>query len=44
MKKLRVETELQKIGVKSYFKDKSISNLEDLKTQDYKNQTTSEKK
>ena len=38
-----VETELQKIGVKSYFKDKSISNLEDLKTQDYKNQTTSER-
>ena len=38
-----VETELQKIGVKSYFKDKSISDLEDLKTQDYKNQTTSER-
>lgn len=38
-----VETELQKIGVKSYFKDKSKSNLEDLKTEDYKNQTTSER-
>ena len=38
-----VETELQNIGVKSWFKDKSESNLQHTKTQEYKTQTESER-
>ena len=38
-----VTTELQKIGVISWFKDKSNSNLENTKTEDYKTQTESER-
>jgi hypothetical protein len=38
-----VTTELQKIGVISWFKDKSNTNLENTKTEDYKTQTESER-
>ena len=38
-----VTTELQRIGVISWYKDKSSENLQNIKTQDYKNQTNNER-